>query len=52
MVSPKGDMGVCIPTGLLLYDEGEGVILRSTTAIQVHRETRLCIFSVLRKLKH
>ena len=57
-VSPKGNMGACIPAGLLLYEGGEGVILRSTNAVPVHRETQLCamsvlfFFSVLYKLQH
>lgn len=45
-VSPKGDTGACTPAGLLLYDGGEGVILRSTSAIPVHRETQVCAMPV------
>lgn len=44
-VSPKGDTAACNPAGLLLYDGGNELILRSTSPIPVHNSVQyLCIF--------
>lgn len=41
-VSPKGDTTACTPAGLLLYDGGNELILRATSAVPLRRETQVC----------